>query len=620
VLIAIFHAHGGHRRAASAGLWPRPSAACVAAPRVPPHGRHARPLVLVHVTDLHISDVDGPASKQNAMSLMRDVLPRFAGIADVVAITGDLVDAKAYPPWPLKPFLGYWSVQSVDEWRWYSETAVAAAARLGNTTLWITVPGNHDVFGGRKLFDEYGLSPPPPPVPAEAAGRVRVFPVGGHTVVALDPTLAPSPHRPLNFFGLLDRRAARRLREAAAASDPSGTFVSLSHYPSAVMASGRALGDAVGGGAAPRPSVVLSGHLHTLRRLSAGGMQAVSEGGRLELQLPDLFSAGAFRVFTVSDGLPSWTDFNIGLDASRPLVVAMNLPRAGLCAPGAGYAALRSSHIRLLVVAAEAQTVRVHIDGSLVGDAARAADSGRADHIFAVPWDGRQYWGDGQVHALDVLVDGEPCLHHLFALDGRRPSGWAAMVKSVAGAFFTLSDFESIARRSVYFGLLSTGGIGLFMLAALPGVRPQALCICLTSGWLAGGGPLLVAVDLTDAGGYGTVSLRRTVVRDGVLRDAVDPFFAMFFLVIFAMLPSFYCLCVVAWTPDLARSRLLFVIRMAACVRSAAWTLNIAGAHGFAAASTSPSCLPLSLLVVWCSLNPRTSRATYRARAKEKRV
>lgn len=622
-LLLIFHAYGGHQ---FSSRFPRSSPqfsseepACLDSSRLPhaytqeasgSGGDSAAPLVLVQVTDLHVSDVDGLSGKDNVSKFMERVVPMFKGIADAVVITGDLVNAKQYAPPPFKHVLGYRSEQKVSEWSWYNETVAAATAQLGDETAWITVPGNHDVFGTRRYYDKYCGT-----FPRKESGtrvdrcrsRVRKFNFRGHSVVAVDPTLIPSPHRPLNFFGSLNSLCPDTLHELA--NDPSAkSIVFLSHYPSAVLAGVRSLDEAVASRTAmPCSTVLLSGHLHNMRGIFPTGMQAVSYSGRLELQLPDLYSAGFFRIFAVEHGLPSWTDYNIINNVHDAFAVVLNIPRAGLCVPGAGRAALMSSHIRVLVVARQLITVKAYIDGAFVGEALR--NSGDNKNVYAIPWDSSSFSGDERVHLLEIFVvatDSQsrvPTVSYYFALDGRSVDGWESRLRLLGSSLFTLSDFEKIAIRSVYFGLCSCMVLCSVMLYFTPQLRSKAISFIAATLWLAAHGPFLISVDLNDSGGIGYATLGGVYMQDGALLGAVDPYFAMFSVVLLAMLPVCYCCCITGLYPTLIPSSLVSLIRCLAWARSFFWTLNIAGAHGLTAAFVSPSCVPLSVLLLWCCID-----------------
>lgn len=623
-LFLIFHAHGGHQFsrqfARSSRQFFSEDPACLDPSRLPHayprQGRgngddSAAPLVLVQVTDLHVSDVDGPTGKDNVSMFMEKVVPMFKGIADAIVITGDLVNAKQYAPPPFKRVVGYRSEQTIAEWSWYNETVTAAATKLGDETAWITVPGNHDVFGTRRYYDEFSREFPRNRPDAGEDGcreRLRTFHFRGHSVVAIDATLFPSPHRPLNFFGSLNTLCAGALHEVA--NEPEAkSIVFLSHYPSAVLAGVRSLDDAVTSrtAAMPRSTVLLSGHLHSMRGMFPTGMQALSYAGRLELQLPDLCSAGFFRIFAVENGLPSWTDYTVINNLPDALAIVLNIPRAGLCVPGAGRAALMSTHIRVLVVGKHVVSVKAYIDGAFVGEALQS--SGAAKSVYAIPWDSSSFCGDERVHLVEIVVttansrSRTPSVSYHFACDGRAVDSWQGRLRLLGSSFFTLSNFERIAILSVYFGLCSCLVLCSVMLYFTPCLRTKALCLSSVTLWLAASGPFLITVDLNDSGGIGYATLGGLYMQDGALLGAVDPYFAMFSVVLVAMLPVCYCCCLTGLFPALIPSSLISVIRCLTWARSLFWTLNIAGAHGLMAAFVSPSCVPLSLLLLWCCID-----------------
>lgn len=622
IIASIFHTFGGHRIASSTNFFPTADARCTSwqnHPHSPRFSLKRPPLIVLHITDLHISALSSRIPSKNVKVFLTAILPRFAGIADVLAITGDLVNAKAYPPGILKHLFGYRSEQSALEWSVYSAYAAAARETLGPKTNWIIVPGNHDVFGTRHIFDAH----------TSTQSRFATLTTPSATFAVLDPTLDPPLHRPLNFFG----NFSPPLAEPLATLSPDA-LITISHYPSAVLSSSRAL-DAASRPSSRQTTLHLSGHLHTMCGLFPRGMQAVSSSGRLELQLADLVDAAAFRVLTIDNGAAAWTDFHARRHAAAPLVVVMNVPRAGLCAPGAGLAALDAPSIRLLVVGSGIDGVRVFIDGSFVGRSVEGGERlAQGASVFVVPWDGRAY-DDGRVHTLDVFVDeggipaSESAMRHVFALDGRRAPGLRAWWEAVGGAFFVLSDFESIATYTVYFGLAACVAIGaaVFFFSNCREERVLGTAMVAASLWFGLGGPILVAVGLTDGSRLDFVSIRHTVVNGAFSRSGVDPYFALFKIVIGGMLPSFYWGVVFRWGSLLRKPALILCVRFASFLVLISWTLNVAGAHGIFAVFASPSCFPLCVLV-WAILREpleeedkkkayTTAKKAFRTRVKE---
>jgi Calcineurin-like phosphoesterase len=626
VIGAMFCIHGGHRSAFILS----PNKLCTDkfyAPvetRVPWGSRHGAPLVVLQISDLHISDqdADDEHGKRNFRRFVRDIIPLFAPVADAVLVSGDLVSAKQNTP-GFEHILGYHSLQSVSEWKWYNATAQVAKASFQG--VWITVPGNHDVFGSsdRRLYREYT---------GTGGERVHVTRIRGHKIIALDTTLSPSPHRPLNFFGMIDATIAAALRSSlvATADDGDGAAIIVGHFPSAVMSAGRTVRNAVADAAAASSfsssaAIYLSGHLHTLRDLVPTGMQVASTSGHLELQLADLSSTGTFRLLAVDHGIPSWVDTRIdGRHVDKPIVLVMNPPRAGICSPGAGFAALQSTHVRLLVISSASRRelrVSVWIDGKLLGLARQVTDSSfdpvsatsrSSSSVYAVAWTAAEYMNDRSTHVMDVLVTSDRSVNssktrHEFSLNGVPPGGRATLHLFLA-AIFTLSDFEAIARQSVYIGLVSAIAVPLYAFVVVPrrGFSwRKALAMTTFVSMILFGGPILITQHLSDTGGWGWATLRATTVREGRLVGGVDPFFAMFLLTHITILPSFYACYVTTVQPELASSWLVLILRFTSIARCVAWLLNVAGAHGSVAALISPICSPLLLLLVWCCGLPR---------------
>jgi Calcineurin-like phosphoesterase len=480
---------------------------------------------------------------------------------------------------------------------------------------WITVPGNHDVFGSssRRLYREYGMHPPL--ALNETYSRTQVTNIRGHMLFGLDAALNPSPHRPMNFFGMvtteMEDDLLKNLREHRARGS-GGASVVFGHYPSALMASGKAIGRAFAQVDAefplqPSSNMYLSGHLHDLKGYARHGLQASSNLGHLELQLPDMFTTGSYRILVVDHGLPTWKDFRLSEQFERLTILVTNPTGSAVSVAGACYAALKSTHVRFLVFPNRQRLPEgfaVAIDGISVGIARRLAHDNEESTgvVYAVPWNSREYYGDKRSHVLEVRdqSSNEVLLRHVFTLSGQlvRIEQWARW-NAFVGAFFSLSEFDKIARTCVWLGLSSATCICLVTLFILQRLchGPVGILICSCAMMV---GPLLVSQDLTEQGGWGWISLRMVNVKEGALKGGVDPYFSMFLIVFTSIVPSAYLCLVAAVCPDLTLSFLIRCTSALSCAQCVRWVLTIAGAHGIRASIISPSCVPLLITLINC--------------------
>lgn len=620
-VIFLSYWHSGHHHA-----WVGSNPHCTDHARAPPGTRepwgdlHGTPLVIAQITDLHIGEVDGYAAKSNYMLFLNNVLPHLARTIDAVLVSGDIVSAKKYPR-TMQTLLGYYSEQDMAEWLWYNHTTSIATTALPSGVRWLTVPGNHDAFGSsdKTLYRKYGISDRDQAKAFRAGSRVYSVNIREHQIIALDATLNPSPHRPLNFFGRIDADIADQLeRELSTHHGSLMSTILLSHYPTSVLKNGRRVADLLSRRLSENTvrsptAIFISGHLHTLRGLSPGGLQAVSKSSHLELQLPDMLQTARFRLIVVDHGLPAWNDFQVSSPSEDAYIIVTNPPRAGLCGPGAGIAAQQSTHVRFFAVASHSGSARLpamslFIDGEFLGFAQKAPDmdensSGRPQRggIYVVPWNSSKYWNDGNVHTLQIYDDeaGELLLYHKFALDGRQFDHFSEAWHAHVSAYFALSHFDSLARDIVCYGILaSVACLGVCWITDAAGRLLYAALIALMLSFLFNG-PFLIVPGLTEAGGIGLVTLGEIRVAEGVLVDSVDPYFGL--------IPVLYS-CVVLFCASnslvvcgkhFSNSSVVFLMRIFAVFRGFVWTCKILGAHGISAAVISPSCMPMLAL---CSL------------------
>lgn len=627
VVLLVFW-HSGHHHACLAS-----NAVCTDPTRAPRATRaswgdiHGSPLVLAHITDLHIGDSDSQTGRKFFLLFTSDVLPQLGDVLDAVLITGDLVHSQKYPL--LHGLIDHFSKQDIAEWLFYNQTADTALFSLSRQVRWLTVPGNHDVFGSsdKIFYRRYGIFDNDQARSFRSGSRVFSTVIREHQIVLIDATLSPSPHRPLNFFGSFEDETARALeRELLYQNDSISSVVVISHYPPAVMKNGARISETLSSAALTRKanhvtSTLLSGHLHTLYGLTPGGLQAVTKAGQFELQLPDLFGTAVFRLVVVDHGLVAWNDFTVTSGGEHIYAVVTNPPRAGLCGAGAGFAARQSSHIRFFVVSkrgssSHSSVMNVFIDSEFVGKA-RNAERLRASTLaellpntmYIVPWDPALYWNDGATHKLEIYIGNasEPVLQHLFSLNGQLPDGFWQRWIIFVGAFFSLSRFDSLARNLVHYGLIVAIAASVHMLMSLPSMRVCGLRTTFLLLWIIGGGPFLIVPNLTESGGIGWVTLRDIKVAEGCLHESVDPYFGFIPTLFSSILPFCVANSLAAAKPYVLQSTLLILLHLLVLIRAINWTLKIVGAHSLLTVVVSPSCVPLVVLfssTSYCLLKP----------------
>jgi Calcineurin-like phosphoesterase len=616
ILIPVFHIYGGHRRA-----FLRHNPHCLDKARTPLAllstwgGKHGQPLVLVHITDIHVNDVDGGLAKGHFRRFVRTVLPVYAPYTDAVLVTGDLVSSKEYPSY-LRGLLGHHSRQIESEWQWYNATVSDTIQRL-NISRWITVPGNHDTFGSssHQFYSKYGMHHA-----SEKRGnysRIHRTTVRGHALIGVDATLSPSPHRPMNFFGMvrsdMNDELHRHLR-IARAERIGGASIVFGHYPSGLMTRGNEIRQAFQQvdkefPHQPSSNLYLSGHLHDLKGYARYGLQASAKSGHLELQLADMFTSGSYRILAIDHGLPAWKDLKVSQTLTRPMILVTNPPSPDLAVGGSCRASMKSTHIRFLLFPTEQpppDALSLFIDGTAVGTAIMLESRtggvrGSPSLVYAAPWNPRDYLSS-DIHVLEVRDDSTNNIlaSHNFALSGHvlRSVPWSPW-HVFAGAYFSLSEFDKIGRICVWCGLFFAACFAVAALLVAQRV-PSGIIGLLALICTIAFGPVLITQNLTDMGGWGWVSFRSLQVRDGELRGGTDPFFSMFPLVFLSIVPSTYVLLATALSSDLSSSLVIICIRLISIAKCVLWTLNVAGAHGTAAFILSPSCTPLTLMLIQC--------------------
>lgn len=598
IFLALLLEYGGHRYA---HLSVNPFC------KIPPsHTPAAKPpiTVLLHISDLHVNDIDDGSAKRNLRLFQNDILPRWAPLASAVLVSGDLVNAVASRRYPF----GGRSAQLATEWGWLKEYA----AQVNKSVPWLAVHGNHDTFGTSVQHN------PHVDTCAAANEPVLVTRLRGNRVFALDCTLEKPLHRPLNFFGD-GRRAAAALNEALSEVNSTvvgGTALGFGHFPTAVMAGGRdvhhaaARRDEEGGLVRPKLAAFLSGHLHTLKGFMPGGLQAVSRAGVLELQLPDMVQTGAYRVITLDAGSLAFKDFTIdGKAEGVDEVIVTNVPRAGLCSAGAGWGALMSSHVRLVGPerVMERSKLEARVDGVPLGVVKRLSSNcekrtGEQSEMgapevcviaYGVPWNASLY-DDGQPHLLTIHSGSQRHASHPFSFNGVPETGMKARVIRLLSALFSLSDFEAMSPRLCSLGFLFTFA---FCVPGLLRKRAATFVLFIMAALLRFGPAFIVTYQLREAdAGLGMAGLRSVWLPSSFHPSGVDLSYMLSVTVLFGSLVPVSFLDAVMSSRQatiLQRSIVARVWVPFYLLKSLSWCLEVVGAHGILAALISPSCVPL---------------------------
>ncbi|KAF6003531.1 hypothetical protein F1559_005188 [Cyanidiococcus yangmingshanensis] len=277
---------------------------------------------LLQISDLHL-DYRQSFALQNLRAILYDVIPIVAPKA--VIVTGDITNAKR------RRGLGHVSQQFAEEWSQYAEAVRQARVEgaVPSDTIWIDLPGNHDMFGVLKrpepeknFYLQHCQLHHPNTNGTCLQPRARLFPFhDGHiAILRLDAVPEPSLHRPLNFFGDLplnqeQARPPASLDERPEDSSPAVIFVAA-HYPSSFIHFGSNPKSWLVSKMRHSRVVYLSGHLHTLMGFCP--RLYFSKPGRfLDLELADLRFSRRFRIIVMNHALNEFgfRDFSLNPDS-----------------------------------------------------------------------------------------------------------------------------------------------------------------------------------------------------------------------------------------------------------------------------------------------------------------
>lgn len=594
-ILCLLLIYGGHRRAY---IFDRNTHCTLNVTRAPSSLSDA-PVVLLHLTDLHVTAHNGKA-RRHLTQLLDSSLPYWTGVASAAVVSGDLVNAiekRSYP-------LGTRSVHRDAEWAWLADYA----RRFNALVPWHVTHGNHDTFGGFPgLFNQvkpahlYNLttlrsSPSSPRVKLARIASANI------SLVGLDLTQPHPIHRPLNFFGDASSLPPLPLGRNA------DNAVLFAHYPSSTLKRGASIHAALARASTsghPAAAAYLSGHLHTLHGVAPDGLSAVSRvSGALELQAPDVVSTAAYRVLAFdAGGALSFRTFHIARDVGRnhslsSSILVLNLPRAGLCSPGAGAAAASSTNARVLSVHVDlaAAGVRARVDTKQLGTFKRVpCDDPVCKHVYTVKWDATLFASG--VHVLTLYDDvSNDTFDYPFSIDGSS----AHHATRLLHATFALSDFDSVARYlSVIPLVLCLVSLVVAHRSSTHRHSPPSVALFAFAAAALTGAPLLVAPRLSAHDeGWGAVSLYSMFIPTGLREASVDAPFLFSLRVLWpGVIPCALLELLDAYNFQYTAPSV--IIAATALYRVQAWTTDIAGAHGFRSALVSPGCVPLLLICLY---------------------
>lgn len=579
------------------------------------------PQVLIQISDLHVNDIGYGYSKQHLLAFEAQALPRWGPLASALVASGDLVHAIRRLPYPLHTR----SAQFPGEWLWLDQFS----SRVNRTLPWISTHGNHDSFGGH-----LPNQPHVPDVPSllcpianysSSHPRLQHFKVDRSLhLIVLDTTPAHPLHRPLNFFGdasLIFGQLEKTLEEIhvehSSIDFPGPNILIVGHYPSAIMTSGtlvHPLAKRQGSWQAPRFAAYLSGHLHDIYGLAKHGLSTISKYGSLELESTDMILSGAYRVFTFDQSILSFKTFSVRFQNPTPDplrdIIIINLPQAGLCSGGAGTAALKSTHIRVLSPSADldALGVTVVIDGQTVGTmssfrhtcsnavVSEPRDLATCYHLYGTEWDPSQYAVGA--HFITFRSNNSVSSPYYFSLDGSPDPSFLSKMYVFMSAFFGLSDFEHILIDLAVISLL------LSVTLSIPGIilgHNLSLAFGVFSFAILLGCPVIIAKNLSVMDeGVGLVGLWYSSLTSGAVSYSVDVSLIMARRVFWpVVVPSSYILAAQQLRLALVSRQLLMLLQVLCLWRCWSWCLEIAGSYGVFAAVFSPCCGVLFMLCSW---------------------
>lgn len=596
---------------------------------LPPH-------VVIHISDLHVNDIEVGHAKHHLQIFKDHILPKWGPLSHAVIASGDLVHSVKRSGYPL----GSYSMQQESEWTYLD----SYAKQINQTTAWISTHGNHDSFGGKphhhphvpRLSSLASCSAETSNANNSARVKPYQFANGTLVIIAVDATLPQPLHRPLNFFGDF-RDASTQLKTTLTQLESAQDAISrdilvFAHYPSSVMRGGKHLHaialrksqeppkksqhEQVPHWQKPRFAAFLSGHLHSLYDTVPHGLQAVSTSGALELETIDLVASGGYRVLAFDSGYLSFRTFSLKpsnneQDSPFDDFVILNPPRAGLCSAGAGHAALTSTHVRILSPMTDFQRKEaiVRIDGQILGrmekfdsecdKGAQGPEQTTCKHVYGVVWNPALYASG--IHNLTLHIGEMQSDVHTFSLEGTFDTSWKARLRSLESILFSLSNFEVMSP------ILANVAFCLTMLFCIPGILIRKLpsyVFMLYALFLAFGAPFLIGKGLTAVDkGYGWVGIKYTFLSSKLTTSGVDAPFALSRFTWGVLVRASFTQMVVQRYLRRSRFSYLLLISLIFYLKdSFFFCLDIAGAYGIDAALLSPCCVPLLVISLWSSI------------------
>lgn len=385
----------------------------------PPGAGAAELMVLMHVTDVHISRFNA-SQAAHFRSFCNEVVPAVQPRA--VLATGDFVDGYA-------DAARRGGAQQEVEWQEYRGTLEAAGllSRPASEFLWLDTRGNHDAYGTgaiddpqTNMFERYSVVNRAAPGVGQRVWRRDLELPGTSSslrVVGLDAALAPGVSRPFQNLGMLD--AAMRadiVRELDHDGGATGTLL-VGHHPDSHIVGG------LGAEVRARAPYYLTGHVHSATmKLRLGG------SGMLELELADMKAKQAWRLMAFDHGQTSFRDQ--ALHAGFPVGLVTNPKEARYLSVREPNHAFNSSHVRILAFS-DVPIASVSVafgDGSDPGAAPRQALAHpSARGLYLLPWAPLdQFSGRPGLHVARVTIvdeDGKTeAFDHTFSLDGTTES------------------------------------------------------------------------------------------------------------------------------------------------------------------------------------------------------
>ncbi|KAJ5070232.1 transmembrane protein [Anaeramoeba ignava] len=361
----------------------------------------------VQISDLHLNKF-----KENFGSQFERVCTNYIGSINpkFVILSGDITDARESDDYPVR------NKQNIEEWEKYQE--ILNNCGVNNSSFWFDIRGNHDNAAVLKKYASdnyfYDYSPQSPFLNSLDRPSMYSFvhqePYGSYQFVGMDLGTYPLISGPLGFFMFVDKDKLDELEENFEFNknnyDINQTIV-FTHSPLTTVqrpltksSSGKNLDKILKDN---RVLSVLDGHFHNKEMYS----RLFSKKDTIfDLQVNDVKSDGAIRIFAIDNDLFSFTDTDT-TDKDDPIIVITNPKDSRFISQKEPlYKIKQSTFIRVLIFHSSTfdplriSTVSCDIDGETISYSMTRVNP--TEPLWVAAWNPNDY-SDG-VHEITITI------------------------------------------------------------------------------------------------------------------------------------------------------------------------------------------------------------------------